>query len=40
MQKAMVSEQRAHFLQDTYEAMEERELMKIDVNYRLLCSRN
>jgi len=36
----MISDQRAHFLQDNYKAMEERELMKVDVNCRLLCSRN
>lgn len=40
MQKTMGSDQRAHFLQDSYKAMEERELMKVDLNYRLLCSRN
>lgn len=40
MQKTMGSDQRAQFLQDTYKAMKERELMKVDVNYRLLCSRN
>jgi len=40
MQKKMGSDQRAHFLQGSYKTMKERELMKVDVNFRLICSRN